>query len=81
MTVDTSIGLDDPNENQQSGIDDEARERKAREDGESVMNDDAGHDITREDIEAGNDRNTSADQNNRHPKTNKLKDDGIELGR
>lgn len=81
MTTDTSIGLDDPRDNQQSGIDDEARERKAREDGESVMNDDAGHDLTREDIEQGNDTNTSADQLARSGTTNKLHDDGIDLGK
>ena len=81
MTTDTSIGLDDPRDNQQSGIDDEARERKARQDGESVQNDDAGHDLTREDIETGNDRNTTADQNSRSGTTNKIHDDGIELGK
>ncbi len=79
MTIDTAIG--DPRDTQESGIDDESRERKAREDGESVMNDDAGHDITREDIEQGNDRATSADQLNRAGTTNKIKDDSIELGR
>ena len=81
---DTAIGTEDPRDGardvQISGIDDEERVRFAQEGGESVLNDDAGHAITREDIEAGNDGNTSADQNNRSPKTNKLDDDGIELG-
>jgi hypothetical protein len=79
MTIDTSIGLDDPRE-QESGIDDEARARKAREDGESVEDDKPRPDLTREDIEAGNDRNASADQGNRSGTTNKLRDDGIEFG-
>ena len=81
MTIDTSIGLDDPRENQQSGIDDEESARKARRDGESVEGDQPKPDLTREDIETGNDRNTSADQGNRSGKTNKLDDDGIELGK
>ena len=85
MTIDTSIGLDDPREgasdSRQSGIDDEARERKAREDGERVSKDDPGHDLTAEDIERGNDRNTSADDLGRSGKANKIKDDVIELGR
>ncbi len=71
----TSIGLDDPRENQQSGIDDEARE-----DGESVESDQPHPDLTREDIEAGNDTNVSADQGNRSGTTNKLHDDGIDVG-
>jgi hypothetical protein len=79
MTIDTSIGLDDPRE-QESGIDDEARARKAREDGETESDGERRPDLTREDIEAGNDRNTSADQGNRGGTTNKLTDDGIELG-
>ena len=81
MTIDTSIGLDDPRENQESGLDDEETARKAREDGESVESDQPRPDITREDIEAGNDLNASADQGNRSGTTNKLHDDGIELGR
>jgi hypothetical protein len=81
MTADTSIGLDDPRQNQQSGIDDEARARKARKDGDAAMNDEAGRDTTREDIESGNDRNVSADQGNRSGKTNKLTDDSIEVGK
>ena len=81
MTTDASIGLDDPRDNQQSGIDDEARERKAREDGERVSKDDPGHDLTAEDIARGNDRNTSADDLGRSGTTNKIDDDGIELGR
>jgi hypothetical protein len=81
MTVDTSIGLDDPRQNQQSGIDDETRARKARQDGDAAMNDEAGGDTTREDIESGNDRNVSADQGGRSGKTNKLADDGIEFGK
>ncbi len=83
MTIDTSIGADDPR-TRESGIDDEAlaeeRTRKAREDGESVQNDQPRPDLTREDIEAGNDRNTTADQNGRSGTTNKLHDSGIDLG-
>ncbi len=81
MTIDTSIGLDDPRRNQQSGIDDEARAREARRDGESVQNDVPHPDLTAEDIEAGNDRNTSADQNSRSATTNKLPDTGIDVGK
>ena len=82
MTVDTSIGLDDPRDGEQSGIEDEARERKAREDGEAAMDDDGPkRDITAEDIEHGDDLDTSADQPNRSGTTNKLHDDDIELGR
>ena len=80
---DTAIGTQDPRDGthdvQISGIDDQERVDETQV-GESVVNDDAGHDITREDIEAGNDGNTSADQNNRSGKTNKLDDSGIELG-
>ncbi|MEO8937912.1 MAG: hypothetical protein ABI277_08630 [Burkholderiaceae bacterium] len=77
MTTDTSIGLDGPEDTPQSGIDDEERERREREnvDGRS------GRDLTSEDIQSGNDRNTSADDLGRSGKTNKLDDDGIELGR
>ncbi len=82
MTVDTSIGADDPR-TRESGIDDEAlaeeNTRKAREDGESVQNDVPRPDLTREDIEAGNDRNTSADEQGRSGKTNKLDGDSIEI--
>lgn len=81
MSGDTAIGLDDPRDGsrdaQQSGIDDEERAKKAREDGGPAGK---GGDLTREDIEAGNDHATSADQNNRSGKTNKLDDDGIQLG-
>ena len=84
MTVDTSIGLDDPRSPTQSGIDDEtrdeARAREARKQGDAVEQEAKG-DLTREDIERGNDRNTAADQGNRSGATNKLKDDGIDLGR
>ncbi len=38
-------------------------------------------DLTREDIEAGNDRNVSADQSGRSGTTNKLPDTGIDVGR
>ncbi len=71
MTTDTSIGLDEPHDTQESGIDDEKPTEKERED----------RDLTREDIESGNDRNASADQGNRSGRTNKLHDDGIELGK
>ena len=81
MTSDASIGLDDPRDNKQSGIDDEQDARTARRDGESVQNDQPRPELTREDIEAGNDGNTSADQGNRGGRTNKLADDGIELGK
>ena len=81
MTIDTSIGLD-PRDDQQSGLSDEERAeenaRKARKDGESVERE-ADKDVTREDIERGNDRNTSADQGGRSGKTNKLEDRGIEV--
>ena len=80
MTVDTSIGLDDPRGPEQSGLDDEARARKARKEGDAVEQESNG-DLTREDIERGNDRNTTADQGNRSGTTNKLRDDGIDLGR
>lgn len=80
MTVDTSIGLDDPRNPTQSGIDDETRARKERKEGDAVE-DEAKGDLTREDIERGNDRNTSADQGNRSGTTNKLRDGGIDLGR
>ncbi len=84
MTIDTSIGLDDPRENQQqSGLSDEEiaeeKARKARRDGESEEKE-AKRDLTREDIERGNDRNTSADQGGRAGTTNKLDDRGIEVG-
>ena len=81
MTIDTSIGLD-PRDPQQSGRSDEERAeenaRKARKDGESVEKE-GNEDVTREDIERGNDRNTSADQGGRSGKTNKLDDRGIEV--
>ncbi len=82
MTIDTSIGLDDPRGNQPSGLSEEERAeeraRKAREDGETEEKG-GGGDLTREDIERGNDRNTSADQGGRSGTTNKLKDRGIEI--
>lgn len=67
MTTDTSIG--DEDDSKTSGIDDE-----------SEIREDEG-DVTAEDIEEGNDRNVSSDQGNRSGKTNKIKDDAIELGR
>ncbi len=67
MTTDTSIG--DEDDSKTSGIDDASE----------VREDDA--DVTAEDIEEGNDRNVSSDQGNRSGKTNKIKDDAIELGR
>ncbi len=86
MTIDTSIGLDDPRENQQSGLSDEEiaeeRARKAREDGEAEEKEgrkNLTRDLTREDIERNNDRNTSADQGGRSGTTNKLEDRGIEV--
>ncbi len=82
MTIDTSIGLDDPRDaEKESGIDDEARTRKEREDGESVEDEAPQPDLTREDIEAGNEHNASADQGNRSGTTNKLKDDGFDFGK
>ncbi len=82
MTIDTSIGLDDPRGNPPSGLTDEEiaeeRARKAREDGESEAKE-GKRDLTREDIERGNDRNTSADQGGRSGTTNKLEDRGIEV--
>ena len=81
MSGETAIGLDDPRDGsrdaQQSGIDDEERAEKAREDAGTGT---PGGDLTREDIEAGNDERTSADQLGRSGKTNKLDDDGIQLG-
>jgi hypothetical protein len=82
MTIDTSIGLEDPRDKHQAGEDDaltdEERARKARQEGESVESD-ARRDLTREDIERGNDRNTSADQGNRSPSSNRLPDTGVEI--
>ena len=80
MTIDTSIGLDDPSGSKESGIDDETLAREARNKGDAVERE-ANGDLTREDMERGNDRNTAADQGNRSGTTNKLRDDGIELGR
>ena len=86
MTIDTSIGLDDPRGNQQSGLSDEevakARARKAREDGEAEEKEsrkNSTRDVTREDIERNNDRNTSAEQGGRSGTTNTLEDRGIEV--
>jgi len=75
----TSIGEEDSDGSPQSGIEDEAHVRRDDPDGEGAVHTD--RDTTAEDIEQGNDRNVSADQGNRSGKTNKLKDDGIELGR
>ncbi len=75
MTSDTSIGLDDPRDAPQSGIDDEAIEKNKREDGG------ARHDLTAEDIESGNDRNVSADDGGRAGRSSKDLDDAIELGK
>lgn len=79
---DTSIG-DEPGGLQTSGIRDEDQERKTPAEGESVLNDDAGHELTREDIEAGkdNDSNASADQLQRSGTTNKIHGDPIDLGK
>ena len=78
MTIDTSIGLDDPRRNEQSGLSDEDLARKARKDGESEEKE-GRQEVTREDIERGNDRNTSADQGGRSGTTNKLEDRGVEV--
>lgn len=67
-TGDTSIGDADP-ESKESGIEDEARVRESKTSG----------DLTREEIARGNDRNTSADNLNRAPKSNKLPDPGITI--
>jgi hypothetical protein len=82
MTVDASIGADDPR-TRESGIDDETlaqeEEQKKRRDGDAALKE--GGDLTREDIERGNDRNVSADSLGRAPKSNKLSDDGISVGK
>ena len=75
----TSIGDEEQQDEPVSGIDDEAHVREEDRDGEGAAQ--TERDTTAEDIEHGNDRNVSADQNNRAGKSNKLKDDGIELGR
>ena len=75
----TSIGDEDPDGSPESGIDDEAHVRKHDPEGEGAL--DTDRDLTAEDIARGDDRNVSADQGNRSGTTNKLKDDGIELGR
>ena len=75
----TSIGDAEPDDSPQSGIEDEAHVRRKDPDGEGAAQTD--RDTTAEDIAQGNDRNVSADQGNRSGKTNKLEDDGIELGR
>ena len=74
MPSNTSIGLDDPSDAPQSGIDDEIKEKKKHVG-------DAGRDVTREDIESGNDRNVSADDLGRSGKTSKDPDDAIEIGK
>jgi hypothetical protein len=74
----TSIGEEDPDITE-SGIDDEAHVRKDDPEGEGAI--DTERDVTAEDIARGDDRNVSADQGNRSGTTNKLKDDGIDLGR
>ena len=86
----TAIG-EEPGGLQTSGIQDQDQQRKTPAEGESVLNDDAGHDLTREDIEAGkddadanedtNDGNTSADQLQRAPTSNKIHGDMIDLGK
>ena len=70
MNGDTAIGTDDPRDSKQSGIDDE-----------DLAKTNPQKDLTREDIESGNDRNVSSDQGNRSGKTNKIRDDTIEIGR
>lgn len=71
MTIDTSIGLDDPQRaKEQSGFPDEERARREREKRDSVEDEDANK---------SNDRNTSADQGNRSGKTNKIDDDSIQV--
>ena len=80
--TDTSIG-DEPGQAQESGIGDADDGKQTGDSGESVLNDDAGHDLTREDIEAGHDddNNTSADGLQRSGTTNKLHGDVIDLGK
>ena len=82
MTIGASIGIVDPRQQAQAGQDDaltdEERARKARGEGNAVESD-ARRDLTREDIERGNDRNTSADQGNRSPRTNRLPDEGVQI--
>jgi hypothetical protein len=84
MTVDASIGADDPR-TRESGIDDETlseeEARKKRSDGDTAMQDRKPGDLTSEDIARGNDRNTSADSLGRAPKSNRLSDDGIDVGK
>ena len=87
---DTSIG-DEPGGMQTSGIEDQDQQKKTPAEGESPLNDDAGHDLTREDIQGGkdyedvdedsNDGNTSADQLQRAPTSNKIHGDMIDLGK
>ncbi len=86
MTIDTSIGLDDPRTLRQAGEDDaltdeerEAKARRDRDEGDAVESEDR-RDVTREDIERGNDRNTSADGLGRAPRSNKLPDEGVQVG-
>ena len=80
MTTDTAIGLDEPGDNKQSGIEDEDRSHETHDGEESVLDDKPRPDLTREDIEKGNDLATSADQLARAPKTNRI-DPAIDLGR
>ena len=80
MPTDSAIGLDEPGDNKQSGIEDQDRVHETDDGQESVLNDQPRPDLTREDIEQGNDRNTSADQLDRAPKTNRI-DPAIDLGR
>lgn len=82
MTSATSIGSEDPRTTRVSGIEDAARSGEPpSQDGESVMNDVPQPDVTREDIEQRNDRNVSADDNNRAATTNKLTDDGFDFSK
>ena len=71
MTIDTSIGLDDPQRaREQSGLPDEERAGQDREKRKSVEDEDANK---------RNDRNTSADQGNRSGRTNRSDDDSIQV--
>ncbi len=71
----TSIGDEEGDDSQQSGIDDESRVRKDDPDGEGAIHTD--RDTTAEEIEEGNDRNVSSDQGNRSGATNRIRDDGV----
>ncbi len=77
MTSTTSIGDDDPR-SKESGIDDEAGTPEGRKPGSPAADEKKG-DLTREDIERGNDRNSSADEMGRSGRTNRLPDPGIRI--